>query len=304
MDTKEKKEKNKEQKFCSDLNQNSLKTRIKTKLFSNINGIIVLGLIIAFMLYIFIVKESKIRLILSENLLVIILIVYITLMFIVNFFKGEKVDEIVKKVQEKGTINSLITNVFLVSLITIFLAVQSNQNAQRQTEIADRETAPSLRITSHKDNYKIVNEKGMASYVTFNVYEKYNFVYMGEAYEIRLATFYQEQEGRLDLTKDCKRLIFEPETVVIDQDKAFEIFNNYLYEKTSEDIVVSDLKELEVSFYDYKNESYTFQYNQYEGKIRLINTRKSIAPSHNITVIIWNEDQLEEQIKYAIEYLI
>ena len=225
-------------------------------------------------------------------------------MFIVNFFKGEKVDEIVKKVQEKGTINSLITNVFFFFFITIFLAVQSNQNAQRQTEIADRETAPSLRITSHKDNYKIVNEKGMASYVTFNVYEKYNFVYMGEAYEIRLATFYQEQEGRLDLTKDCKRLIFEPETVVIDQDKAFEIFNNYLYEKTSEDIVVSDSKELEVSFYDYKNESYTFQYNQYEGKIRLINTRKSIAPSHNITVIIWNEDQLEEQIKYAIEYLI
>ena len=144
----------------------------------------------------------------------------------------------------------------------------------------------------------------MASYVTFNVYEKYNFVYMGEAYEISLATFYQEQEARLDLTEDCKCLIFEPETVVIDQDKAFEIFNNYLYEKTSEDIVVSDSKELEVSFYDYKNESYTFQYNQYEGKIRLINTRKSIAPSHNITVIIWNEDQLEEQIKYAIEYLI
>lgn len=86
--------------------------------------------------------------------------------------------------------------------------------------------------------------------------------------------------------------------------KAFEIFNNYLYEKTSEDIVVSNSKELEVSFYDYKNESYAFQYNQYEGKIRLINTRKSIAPSHNITVIIWNEDQLEEQIKYAIEYLI
>lgn len=101
----------------------------------------------------------------------------------------------------------------------------------------------------------------MASYVTFNVYEKYNFVYMGEAYEISLATFYQEQEGRLDLTEDCKCLIFEPETVVIDQDKAFEIFNNYLYEKTSEDIVVSDSKELEVSFYDYKNESYTFQYN-------------------------------------------
>ncbi len=304
MDTKEKKEKNKEQKFCSDLNQNSLKTRDKTNLFSNIKGIIILALIIAFMLYISIFKESKIWLILSENLLVIILIVYITLMFIVNFFKAEKVDEIVKKVQEKGTINSLITNVFLVSLLTIFLAVQSNQNAQRQTEIADRETAPSLRIASHKDNYEIVNEKGMASYVTFNVYERYNFIYMGEAYEISLATFYQEQKDRLDLTKECNRLIFEPETIVIDQHKSFEILKKYLHEKTGEDIVVSDSKELEVSFYDYKNENYTFQYNEYEGKIRLINTHRSIAPSHNITVAVWNEDQVDGQIKYAIDYLI
>lgn len=304
MDTKEEKVENKEHQLCSDLNQSSSKNRIKAIISYNIKGIIIVALIIAFMVYLFMDKDNKIRQIFAENFLIIILIIYIIFMFIVNFFKCKKVNKIVETVQKKGTINSLLINIFLVSLLTIFLTVQSNENAQRQIEIADRETAPSLRITSYKDNYEIVNEKGMASYVTFNVYEKYNFVYMGEAYEISLATFYQEQEGRLDLTEDCKCLIFEPETVVIDQDKAFEIFNNYLYEKTSEDIVVSDSKELEVSFYDYKNESYTFQYNQYKGKIRLINTRKSIAPSHNITVIIWNEDQLEEQIKYAIEYLI
>lgn len=304
MDTKEEKVENKEHQLCSDLNQSSSKNRIRAIISYNIKGIIIVALIIAFMVYLFMDKDNKIRQIFAENFLIIILIIYIIFMFIVNFFKCKKVNKIVETVQKKGTINSLLINIFLVSLLTIFLTVQSNENAQRQIEIADRETAPSLRITSYKDNYEIVNEKGMASYVTFNVYEKYNFVYMGEAYEISLATFYQEQEGRLDLTEDCKCLIFEPETVVIDQDKAFEIFNNYLYEKTSEDIVVSDSKELEVSFYDYKNESYTFQYNQYKGKIRLINTRKSIAPSHNITVIIWNEDQLEEQIKYAIEYLI
>ena len=144
----------------------------------------------------------------------------------------------------------------------------------------------------------------MASYVTFHVYERYYFIYRGEPYEISLVTFYQEQKDRLDLTKDCKRLIFEPETVVIDQDKAFEIFYNYLYEKTGEDIAVSNSKELVVSFYDYKNENYAFQYNEYRGKIRLINTHGSITPSHNTTVPIWSEDQLEEQIKYAIDYLI
>ena len=106
------------------------------------------------------------------------------------------------------------------------------------------------------------------------------------------------------MTKECNRLIFEPETIVIDQHKSFEILKKYLHEKTGEDIVVSDSKELEVSFYDYKNENYTFQYNEYEGKIRLINTHRSIAPSHNITVAVWNEDQVDGQIKYAIDYLI
>ena len=59
-----------------------------------------------------------------------------------------------------------------------------------------------------------------------------------------------------------------------------------------------------MSFYDYKNENYTFQYNEHDGKIRLINTHRSITQSHNITVTIWNQEQLEGQIKYALEYLL
>lgn len=241
----------------------------------NKRGIFITGGIILFIFYLFTNKDDKIRRILSENFFVIILVIYITLMYLVNFFRSKKVDEIVETVQKKGTINSLITNIFLASLLTIFLTVQSNENVQRQIEIADRETAPSLRITSYKDDYEIANEKGMASYVTFGVCERYDFMYMGESYEVSLRTYYQEQNGRLDLNQDCKSLRFEPETAVIDQEKAFEIFKNYLYEKTGDDIVVSDTKELEVSFYDYKNENCTFQYNEYEGKIRLTNTRIS-----------------------------
>lgn len=143
------------------------------------------------MIYLFTAKDDKIRQTLSENFFVITSIVYVTRMFIVNFFRSEKVDDIVGTVQKKGTVNSLITNIFLVSLLTIFLTVQSNQNAQRQIEIADRETAPSLRITSYKDNYEIVNKKGMASYVTFNVYERYNFIY-----------------GRIYMKRLVKRLLF------------------------------------------------------------------------------------------------
>ena len=47
------------------------------------------------MIYLFTAKDDKIRQTLSENFFVITSIVYVTLMFIVNFFRSEKVDDIV-----------------------------------------------------------------------------------------------------------------------------------------------------------------------------------------------------------------
>ena len=57
MDTKEEKVENKEHQLCSDLNQSSY----------NIKGIIIVALIIAFMVYLFMDKDNKIRQIFAEK---------------------------------------------------------------------------------------------------------------------------------------------------------------------------------------------------------------------------------------------
>lgn len=65
----------------------------------NKRGIFITGGIILFIFYLFTNKDDKIRRILSENFFVIILVIYITLMYLVIFFRSKKVDEIAN---EKG----------------------------------------------------------------------------------------------------------------------------------------------------------------------------------------------------------
>ena len=67
---------------------------------------------------------------------------------------------------------------------------------------------------------------------------------------------------------------------------------------------MSNTRELELGFYDYLNQEHRFYYNEYEEKISLISTDRNTVPTNNITVAIWNVEQLEAQIKYAIDYLI
>lgn len=270
----------------------------------NGKGLIITGILIAAIIYFFGGEKNDIDQMIKDKFPMIILIIYVLLIYIVNFFKSERVDRFVEVMQDKEKINSLITTIVLVFLATTFINVQSNGIAERQVEIEDRETAPSLSVESYQNGYKIENEKGMASYVTFNGREKYNFMYQGEAYEVSLTTFYREQDDRYNLGGEYSQLIFKPETAVIDQDKAYDILKKYIYEKTGEEINISDSKELELDFYDYKNESHSFQYSEYEGKIRLINTADNYVPTHNISVPIMDTDQMEDQIKYAIEYLL
>ena len=270
----------------------------------NAVGIIVTALVIMAIIYFFTAGENKFVKILKDNYLIAILVFYVLVMYMTNFFRSKRLNEFIDIVQKKGTINTLLTTIVMVSMVTISMTVQSNEIAKRQVEIEDRETAPLLRIEPYKDGYEIVNEKGMASYVTFSGYQRYNFMYEGEAYEISLATLYREQNDQYNLGSDGSRLIFEPKTAAIDPDTAFEIFKKYLYEKTGEDIVVSNARVLELGFYDYLNQNHRFEYNEYEDRISLGSTDRNIVPIHNITVSIWDADQLESQIKYAIDYLI
>lgn len=114
--------------------------------------------------------------------------------------------------------------VFFGLTVSILMSYWATQITQRQVEIADRETAPQLAITSFEDDgskyYEISNAKGMASYVTLQVEKRYRFQSAGETYEIGLA-FPVELAGETsNLSSSNKVILFRQECSDFDEEDA------------------------------------------------------------------------------------
>lgn len=185
---------------------------------------------------------------------------------------------------------------------------QTNQIAEKQTRIADRETAPSFSLSTYKENeqkgYILTNEKGMASYVTLGIYESYNFTHNGERYEINLMFFNHEQNNKFNMDDKCNELIFILENYDFNKDDSYQILEKCLSQKIGEEIPISNTRKLELSFFDYKNEKYTFQFNEYSDNIQLVSTSSNFYyPTHNITVSFFSNENLENQMDYAINFV-
>lgn len=197
-------------------------------------------------------------------------------------------------------------NSFIVVLITIFISIQSNQIYERQVLIEDRETSPLLSIVAEDTSYIIKKEKGMASYVTFEVYEQYTFMYNGKEYEVNLLLPYDEIGVNLHLNDKNDTLKFKTKNIDFDRDKSYKIFKNYLYSKIDKEIIVSNSRILELGFFDYKNEKLLFKYSDYQDGIRLISTdiNNLRFVKNNTTTYIFDEKILGTQIEDAIDFVI
>lgn len=234
-----------------------------------------------------------------------IISIYIILFLAINFSGSSRLNKITGSIQENGVINSLLLNFFLLFLIGTFIASQTNQIAQEQVAIENRESAPSLALSYEaNDGYSITNDKGIASYVQFNAYDQYNFIHNGEGYQIRIGSFYHEKDNRMNLDASCSDLTFLPSQKSYRSKDAYEILTGYVNEKTGSEITPTYSHMLSLEFFDYQNEHRVFEYNEYDRKISLASTSGSYAPDHNITIYAYDEFPLEDQIKSAVDTLL
>lgn len=245
-----------------------------------------------------------------EKILGIIIIIYVILFLGINLDlgKNKKIEKIIETIEKRSQINSLLMTVFWGCLITTIMTNQTNQIAEKQVNITERETAPAFRITAYeegeKEEYKLINGKGMASYVTLDVYERYSFNYSGEQYEVNLAFFNQELDERFNMDDECKELIFVLENSGFNRGDSLQVLKDCLYMKVGEVVPVSDSRELKLNFFDYKNDRYTFRFSEYDDKIRLVDTSsKSYFPTRNITVFFRENEDLENQIRQALDFV-
>ena len=244
-----------------------------------------------------------------NKIIIVVIFIYAVCFLLFNFRKSKRIENVVNKIEKRIHFNKLLTTVFLGSILTVILTAQTNQIDEKQVEISERETSPAFNLTSfvndNEECYRLSNEKGMASYVTLDVEEQYNFLYQGESYKIGIGFFTQEIDDNFNMTNEQRELVFSVEDKGFDEEAAMDILNDYLQEKTNEEIIIYNEKVLKVNFFDYKNDSYTFLFNEYDERIRLSRTASDyyITPN-NITAYFNENGNLDNIIKDAVDNIL
>lgn len=241
------------------------------------------------------------------KVIVVVGILYIFLIFIVVFTKSNKLDVLNRQIEQRGKIVGLLTTICFSLVLAVALDNRSNKIAEEQVNIADRETSPEFQLErSGKNQYIVTGQKGMASYITLTMYEHYYFTYHDEQYEMNLTFEGNEVDGKMNMDSQNRKLLFQLQKDGFDKEKAYASVKEYVKEYLKEDVDVYCDEYIKLSFFDYKNERFTFQFDEYGGKIQLVSTddTKYVAP-HNITGIYWGKGSpVESQLKSLVEGVI
>ena len=60
-----------------------------------------------------------------------------------------------------------------------------------------------------------------------------------------------------------------------------------------------------MSFFDHKNERFTFRFSEYKNEIKLLNTSEKIYPTiYNVTMYVYDSNDIEKQIEEAVDFVI
>lgn len=229
---------------------------------------------------------------------IIIIIVFIVLFYLTNFSTNSHVIQIKSCIKKNSSINTLLITTCLFGTLSAFFAWQN-------ILIFNRETSPLLRFEkeAEKDeNYYLINEKGVVSYVTINKNVTYNFRYKDESYQIRL-TINNQNKSMENTSKN--KWYFTPVISGFNTKNSIDFIKDTLKDKTGEDLLVSGTDTFEVSFFDYKNDKFNFIYTEYDNKINLTSTEGYLQyPEKNIGTVLWSEENIESTIESLVESIL
>ena len=238
-----------------------------------------------------------------------IIILYLILVIIFNL-PSKKLDKLNERMEQRGKINNLLVTLCFSVLLAVVLDNRTNRIAEQQVNIADRETSPVFQLEKYKDGisdiYKVIETKGMASYVTLMLYEHYYFTYQSEQYEVNLTFAGEEIQGKMSIDNNNPELTFKVQKEEFNKEEIRENVEKYVQEYLKDDnIHVYSDEYVKISFFDYKNDRVIFQFSEYDNKLKLISTEDTRhIPPHNISSIYWKEETIEKQLQRLMEEVI
>ena len=97
------------------------------------------------------------------------------------------------------------------------------------------------------------------------------------------------------------KLVYGLKYPEINREAALLYVKEYLREKIGEEIIISNTRELELGFFDYKNDKYNFIFTEYDERIQLVSTNGyTYFPEKNLTMYLWNVDEVQLTLEKLI----
>ena len=100
-------------------------------------------------------------------------------------------------------------------------------------------------------------------------------------------------------------LVFLIEDLEFDEEKVYKLLEEYIEEQLDDSVYISNSRYIGLSFFDYKNERFTFRFADYKESIKLVNTGDSMyTRSHNTTMLVREQVDIEKQIQAAVNFVL
>lgn len=215
----------------------------------------------------------------------IVLLLTIAAIAIVIVCKSRQAAKLEEILESRKNVVNAITLITLAIGVNLAIGIWGNSLSQEQIAIEEREAAPLLKIgVTHNDSnntYVIENQKGIASYLSLSVAERYTFYWNGETREINVTFETQPKQDLLSISKG-ESISFDQETYSFDAEEMEAALGFYLKEMYDADASVSRSRNIELSFRDNNNNPVTLYYLETDDDFELSRTDYRHIPEKNV----------------------
>lgn len=223
--------------------------------------------------------------------------------------QSKRVDRIAATVKQRSALCKFLAIIILGTLVSYCVSSVASDELERQADIAERETAPLLKLTEEKGDdgksvYVLTNTKGLASYVSFSIEERGMFLLNGESYALFLELPVKPLNDDPHFDKDNTQLSFRLDRAKVNHDVATKTATNILNQIAPSAGPISFSREITVSFFDHKNTQMTLVYIETPEGIKLNSSGQRYYPTHNRAVRLEKDWTLNQALNSLLPGLV
>lgn len=215
------------------------------------------------------------------------------------------IQKIVFNMKQRESMYKTLIGTLLGLMITASISSASLSLSRHQVELAEREFAPNISITSGGVcDYVISCDIGVASYLSLAVVDQYNFKVNDTAYEITLNIGSELIDGQGSIDPRFKDSTFRADFASNPIDAIYPEISAIIQSRQPLASPIHMSRYIEIIFFDFQNNHVTYTFSEEEGSFILQSTQPRSHVDNNIGSIAQSPSEYIPTFTYLLDTLL